>query len=136
MPLATHPPEPDLFLPLPSPGERWDPHTIHTHYFGFCVPEAALGAFIYIRYHPAFPLSGAGVLLYSGLDGHTLSDSLFHDYQLTLPWPEIDGNVIRTANGLTVDFTEPGRRAHLTFESADGEARFDIDALAVSGLAA
>lgn len=49
MPLATHPPETDLIMPLPGPGESWDPHTIHTHHFGFCVPEAAIGVFAYVR---------------------------------------------------------------------------------------
>lgn len=50
----------DLLIPLPAAGESWDPHLIHTHYFGFSVPEAAIGAFLYIRYQPAFPLSQGG----------------------------------------------------------------------------
>ncbi len=40
MALATQPPESDLILPLPGAGEQWDHHTIHTHYFGFAVPDA------------------------------------------------------------------------------------------------
>jgi hypothetical protein len=54
-------PETDLWLPLPPNGAEIDPHTIHTHYFGFSIPEANLGGFIYIRYQPAFPLSQGGV---------------------------------------------------------------------------
>jgi hypothetical protein len=37
----TQPPETDLIIPLPGDGQLWDPHTVHTHYFGFCVPEVA-----------------------------------------------------------------------------------------------
>ena len=36
---------------------EYRPHTIHTHYFGFCVPEARIGAFTYIRYQPYFRLA-------------------------------------------------------------------------------
>lgn len=134
--LAVQPPETDLIVSQPDPGERWDPHTIHTHYFGFCVPEAQVGVFTYIRYQPAFPLSQGGVMIYRGLENRFLSDSLFHDYQITMPWPEISGTAFKTANGLTYDFVEPGRRARLLFESEDGAASFEIEAVAVTGLAA
>ena len=63
MPMPTQPPESDLILPLPGPGESWDHHTIHTHYFGFAVPEAAIGVFAYIRYQPTFPLSQGGIVI-------------------------------------------------------------------------
>jgi hypothetical protein len=46
MVLVQHAPETDLWLRLPDDADRIDPHTIHTHYFGFTVPEAALGGFI------------------------------------------------------------------------------------------
>ena len=68
MPIATQPPETDLIVPLPADGERWDPWTIHTHYFGFTVPEAELGGFLYLRCQPAFALSQGGVVVYRGLD--------------------------------------------------------------------
>src|ERR1700739_4524447 len=61
-------PETDLWLPLPPNGAEIDPHTIHTHYFGFSIPEANLGGFIYIRYQPAFPLSQGGVCIFRGMD--------------------------------------------------------------------
>ena len=38
MPIAIHPPQADLILPLPAAGEQWDPYTVHTHYFGLTVP--------------------------------------------------------------------------------------------------
>ena len=53
-------PETDLYLPLPTAGETWDRHTLHTHYFGFQIPEAEIAAFIYIRYLPAFRSRRAG----------------------------------------------------------------------------
>jgi hypothetical protein len=133
--LAVQPPETDLIVPLPEPGELWDPHTIHTHYFAFCLPDSQMAVFTYIRYQPAFPLCQAGVLVYRGLENRYLADSLFHDYQITLPWPQVDGNAITSANGLTYDFVEPGRRAQLRFHSADGATSFEIDAVAVTDLA-
>lgn len=90
MPITTHPPETDLLVPLPSEGEQWDPHTIHTHYFGFSVPEARLGGFIYVRYMPSFPLSQGGVCLFRGMDNPTPLDMEFLDYEITMPYPEID----------------------------------------------
>src|SRR5258705_8194181 len=85
MAIATQPPETDLILPLPATGESWDPHTIHTHYFGFSVPEAALGAFLYVRYQPAFPLAQGGVCIFRGLDNVSPLDMEFLDYEITMP---------------------------------------------------
>ena len=53
MALATHSGDTDLLLPMPAAGEQWDPHLIHTHYFGFCVPEAAIGASPHFRVRPS-----------------------------------------------------------------------------------
>jgi hypothetical protein len=133
---ATHPPETDLIVPLPADGETWHPHTIHTHYFGLSVPEAELGAFIYIRYQPAFPLCAGGVGVFRGLDNVQLGDMEFLDYQVTMPWPEIDGGAITTANGLRIDFVEPGARARITYTSADGETSLELEQTAVSPLLA
>ena len=133
MPIATHPPETDLLVPLPD-GETWDPLTIHTHYFGFSVPEAEIGAFLYVRYQPAFPLSQGGVILFRGLDNVAFGDAEFIDYRNTMPWPKIDGSTITTANGLRIEFLEPGRAAHVTFESPDGETRIDVTQEAVTPL--
>jgi hypothetical protein len=129
-------PETDLIVPLPGPGDTWDPHMIHTQYFGFCVPEAQLGVFTYIRYQPYFPLSQGGVLAFQGLDNLAITDMAFADYQMTMPWPQIEGNAFTTANGLTYDFVEPGRRARISYASTDGEASIDVEATAVTPLAA
>jgi hypothetical protein len=134
--LGERAPESDVYLPLPEAGEQWDPHTIHSHYFGFAIPDKAIGAFIYMRYQPAFPLLSGGVLIYQGLDNLVLSDSLFHDYELTMPWPPGDAHTFKTANGLSVQFVEPGRLAQLSFRSEEGATEFEITATAVSGLAA
>jgi hypothetical protein len=136
MPHSTQPPETDLLIPLQPDGDDWDPHMVHAHYFGFCVPEAALGVLTYIRYQPHFPLAGGGVLVYQGLDNFTHTDALFQDYQLTLPWPTIEGNAVTLANGLTFDFVEPGRRARVVYRSTDGEVSLDVEATAVSPLIA
>lgn len=126
----------DLHLPLPPPGAVWDPHTIHTHYFGFSVPEQAIGCFIYIRYQPAFRLCGAGVSIFRGTDNHTVLDASYLDYEVTAPWPEVSGNTITTSNGLTIDFAEPGRVAVVSYESPDGKASFRITQTALTALVA
>ena len=136
MPFATQPPETDLIVPLPRDGESWDPWTIHTHYFGFTVPEAEIGSFIYIRYQPAFPLSQGGLVVFRGLDGLEPSDSEFIDYRATMPYPTIEGNTFTTYNGLRIEFLEPGRKAHITFASEDGETSIDLIAEAVTPLLA
>ncbi len=134
--LPVHPGETDLLLPMPGPGERWDPHLIHTHYFGFSVPEAAIGAFLYVRYQPAFPLSQGGVCIFQGTDNVEHTDMAFLDYEITMPWPTIEGATITTDNGLTIDFVEPGRVARITYRSDDGRASIDVVAEAVTPLLA
>ena len=136
MALATLPPETDLLLPCPEPGEQWDPHTINTHYFGFSVPEAGIGAFLYLRWQPAFPLSQGGVCVFQGTDNVEHTDMAYLDYEMTMPWPEVDGNVIRTANGLQIAFEELGQRARITYASPDGETRIDVLQEAVTPLLA
>src|ERR1700712_3516015 len=119
MAMNTHPPETDLILPLPVDGEQLDPHTIHTHYFGFSIPEAGIGAFLYVRYQPFFPLSQGGVCVFQGTDNVEIQDMAFVDYEMTMPWPQIDGNTITTANGLKIEFLELGRVARITYASDD-----------------
>jgi hypothetical protein len=136
MSVDTQPGDTDLIIPLPAEGQVWDPHTVHTHYFGFCVPEAEIGVFLYIRYMPYFPLCQGGVLVFQGLENLATTDAVFHDYEITMPWPEIDGGRITTANGLSFDFVEPGRRAVLRYHSTDGRTSFDVEASAVSLLLA
>jgi hypothetical protein len=134
MPIATHPGETDLIVPLPGDDDHWDPHTIHTHYFGFSVPEAELGAFLYLRYQPAFPLSQGGVALFRGMDNVHALDMEFLDYEITMPYPEISGNTITTANGLRIEFTEPGRAATVSYRSRDGSTSFELQQTAVTPL--
>jgi hypothetical protein len=134
MTIATHPPETDLIVPLPGAGESWDPWTIHTHYFGCSVPEADIGVFAYVRYQPAFPLSQGGVAIFQGLDNLEPNDMAFIDYRVTMPWPEIEGSTITTANGLRIEFLELGRSARVSFTSADGETSINLLQQAVSPL--
>ena len=68
MAVETQVPETDLWLPRPGEAERWDPHTIHTHYFGLCVPEAEIGVFVYVRAQPVFGLCSGGVCVFRGLE--------------------------------------------------------------------
>ncbi len=136
MPLGTHPPETDLLLPFPGEGEQWDPHTIHTHYFGVGVPEAKIGSFIYFRYMPVFNLCQGGLIAYEGTNNLTPTDALFLDWEITMPWPEVEGNKITMPNGLAVEFPEPGKRAILTYTSTDGQTKLEVEGKAVTPLAA
>ena len=66
--IGTHDPEKDLWVPRPPAGEHWDPHTMHTHYFGFSIPEHEIGAFIYVRWQPSLDCCNAGVSIFRGTD--------------------------------------------------------------------
>jgi hypothetical protein len=136
MAFATHPPETDLIVPLPGDGDQWDPHTIHTHYFGFSIPEAQIGAFLYIRYMPVFRQAHGGVCIFQGTDNVSLLDMEFLDYEVGLPWPKIEGSTIETANGLKIEFLEPGRTARVTYTSSDGTTSLDVTQTAVTPLLA
>src|ERR1700738_4484112 len=133
MAFATHPPDTDLIVPLPD-GEQWHPHTIHTHYFGFSIPEAEIGAFLYVRYMPYFPLCQGGVCIFQGTENVAPIDIAFLDYEMTMPWPKIDGRVIQTANGLRIEFLEPRSSARITYASKDGETALDVTQTAVTPL--
>ena len=133
---ATHPPESDLILPLPGAGEEWDSHTIHTHYFGLSVPEAAIGAFIYIRYQPAMALCQCGVVIFRGTDNVSILDAEHVNYEITMPWPRVEGTTITTDNGLKIEFLEPGKTARITYHSGDGGTSVDVIAEAVTPLLA
>jgi hypothetical protein len=143
MPLATHGPETDLLLPRPSAGEVWDPHTIHTYYFGLSVPEAEIGVFVYLRSQPVFGMCTGGVAVFRGLD-NVLPLGIEHlDWILTMPYPEIVerpgvGGVptagITTMNGLRIAFLEPGRVVRLTYASPDGATSLDVTQTAVTPL--
>jgi hypothetical protein len=128
--------ETDLIAPRPAAGESWNPETIHTHFFGCPVPEAAMSIFTYIRYIPAFGCCQGGVLVYQGMDNLVLTDLAFHDYRLAMPWPEIDGSRFTTVNGLSFDFVEPGRRTEIAFDSSDGTLQLRMTATAVTPMAA
>lgn len=136
MTLEVAPPSTDLHIPLPPAGSQWDPHMIHTHYFGFSIPEESIGCFIYIRYQPTYGMAGAGVSIFRGTDNHTLLDAEHMNYEVVSPWPTVSGNTIRTSNGLTIDFVEPGREVIVTYESTDGTASFEVTQTAITSLVA
>lgn len=135
MSLAIHPPETDLIGITPD-GDGWEPSTVHTHYFGFQVPEAGIGAFLYIRYQPYFPLSQGSVIIFQGLDNVAHVELAHMDWQVTMPWPQVDGRTITTANGFRIEFLELGKIARTTYRSTDGATSFDLVHTAVTPLIA
>lgn len=128
--------ETDLILPLPEPGEQVHPYTVHTHYFGFTIPEAGIGAYLYARYMPAFGLSQGGPTIFRGMDNVSLLDAEYHDYRATMPWPAVTGNRIRFENGYEIDFVAPGVLVRLSYQSPDGEVGFDLEQRALTPLVA
>ena len=136
MPLRTQPGATDLYLPLPEEGEVLDPYTVHTYYFGCSVPQARIGAYIYLRVQPAFRLAQGGAVIYRGLENTVVLDAEHHDYRATMSWPEVDGNVIRAANGLTITVLTPGELIRVQYSSPDGVTRFDLEQRAITPLVA
>ena len=132
MNIAGVPAATDLMIPKPAAGEVWHPHTIHTHYFGFSVPQANIGVFIYVRYQPVFELSSGGVCIFQGMDNLRPLDCEHSNFIVTMPYPEVVGNVIETVNGLRLEFIEPGKVVRLTYESPDGETGFDVTQTALT----
>lgn len=133
MTLATHPPESDLWIPKPD-GAIWNPHTIHTHYFGIAVPDAAIGGMLYLRWMPVFNLLQAGVMIYQGTNNIHFLDVEHQDYQMTMPWADFEDGVVTTANGLQLAVEKPGERLRLTYRSADGSTSFELVKTGVSPL--
>jgi hypothetical protein len=136
MSLALQPGATDLFVPLAEEGEVLDPYTVHTHYFVFSIPEAGIGAYVYLRLQTAFGLSQGGPVIFRGLDNTALLDAEYHDYRATMPWPQVEGNVIRVANGYTITVVEPGALIRLQYASPDGRTSFDLEQRAISPLVA
>ncbi|MGH8992080.1 MAG: tyrosine protein kinase [Acidimicrobiia bacterium] len=131
--LSVHAPETDLIGVFAGDG-AFEPDTVHTHYFGFQVPDAGIGAYTYIRYQPWFPLCQGGVVIFQGLDHRVVLDAAYLDYRMAMPYPAVDRSRITTANGYSVEFLELGRSARITYESP--EAAFDITQVAVTPLVA
>lgn len=130
--IPVHAPETDLIGVFADGG--FDRDTVHTHYFGFQVPEAGIGVCTYIRYQPWFPLCQGGVSIFRGLDNRVPLDVDYLDYEIYMPYPEVEGSRITTANGFTIEFLELGHKARITYESA--EAAFDVTQVAVTPLVA
>ena len=131
---ATHPPESDLWLPRPKPGEKWDAGMLSTHYHGIHIPEQRIGAYIYSLNRAAFGCNQGGVLIFQGDQNLDPLDMAYLDYGMTMDWPEVEGNTITTANGLRIDFLEPGRVVRLTYTSPDEQTRLDVTGEALTPL--
>jgi hypothetical protein len=132
--LSIQPASTDLLLPRAEPGATLHPYTVHTHYFGFSVPEAGIGAFLYARYIPAFGLAQGGPVIFRGMDNVSPLDVEYHDYRATMPWPEVEGGTIRLDCGYEIDVVKPGELIHLRYQSPDGAVGFDLDQRAVTPL--
>ena len=127
---STHP-RPTCSCPCPEPASggtrtRSTPTTSASR-----SPRREIGAFLYIRYQPAFPLCQGGVCIFRGSTTsaarHRVPRLRDHDAVA-----EIDGNTITTANGLRIEFIEPGRKARITYASADGSTSLDVAQTAVT----
>ncbi|MGH8999042.1 MAG: DUF7064 domain-containing protein, partial [Acidimicrobiia bacterium] len=125
----------DLLVPRPG-GGSWDPSTVHTHYFGFSVPEHGIGVFAYIRWQPVFGSASGGVCIFRGLGNREPLDVEHNNFVYTMPYPRLSGTTITTVNGLEVDFVRPGAEVRLRYGAPDGSAGFDVTQRALSPLVA
>jgi hypothetical protein len=136
MPIAVEPGETDLILPRArgDGGATVHPYTVHTHYFGFTIPEAGIGAYLYARYMPAFGLSQGGPTIFRGMDNVTLLDAAHIDYRATMPWPDVNGSRIAFDSGYVIDVKRPGELIELRYASPDGAVSFELEQRAVTPL--
>jgi hypothetical protein len=135
MTFGTQPAETDLIGTDPA-GRDWEPATVHTHYFGFQVPEAQIGGFTYIRYQPYFPLSQGNVIVFQGTDNVSHLDCAFLDWEMAMPYPTRVGNAITSPSGYRIEFLELGQTVRITYESRDGTTSFDLLQEAITPLIA
>jgi hypothetical protein len=128
--------EMELHMPTPAPGAVWAPWTCNTHFFSFAVPEADIGAFLYIRWQPASMTSQGGVCLWQGCDALEMLDMDHHDYRVTMGWPKVElgGRKITTEQNYSIEYAEDLRSQRLTYDSRDGSASFDLLATGVTPL--
>jgi hypothetical protein len=134
--LGTQPGSTDLLLPTAQPGDGTHPYTVHTYYFGFTIPEAQIGAYLYFRAQPAFGLCQGGPVIFRGLDNTELLDAEYHDYRATMPWPAVSRNTVTIDNGYVIEWPEPGRLARLRYRSPDGSVSFEIEQRGITPLLA
>jgi hypothetical protein len=76
------------------------------------------------------------VIIFQGTDNVHHVEIDFLDWEMAMPYPEVDGHTITTANGFRVEFLELGRRARTTYRSSDGDTSFDLEHTAVTPLVA
>lgn len=131
---GVHPPESDLWVPRPAPGEVWDPAMLSTHYHGIHIPSERIGAYIYSLNRPAFGTNQGGVLIFRGEDHHDPLDIEYLDYGMTQSWPTVDANSLTLENGLRIEFVELGPVVRLTYRSPDGGTWIDVTGEAVTPL--
>jgi hypothetical protein len=125
----------DLFGTDPTEqAGNYRPHTTHTHYFGFHIPEAEIGCYTYVRYLPYFGCMQGNVMIFQGTDNHQLLDMAHLDYAMTADWPTVEDTTITTTQGYRIEFLELGRRARVTYRSEDGRAAFELEQTAISPL--
>jgi hypothetical protein len=132
MAIETAPPEYDLWIPAPEEGETWDPHTTHTHYFSFSIPDAKIGSFIYASYKPGTHSMHGGIFIWQGHDNNEPMEMDHHDYQIQMGWPTIEGNTVTIENGMRFEFLTPGEEVRVTYSSKDGATTLDCVQRAVT----
>src|SRR5262249_7420292 len=74
--------------------------------------------------------------IFQGLDNVHHLDVEFLDWEMAMPYPEVDGRTITTANGFRVEFLEPGRQARTSYRADDADTSFDLVHTAVTPLVA
>ena len=114
---------------------REQPHygLTETQYFGFCIPEHRIHAFLYLWYHPNLKVVSGGPIVFQGIKPISLSVELT-DYLDFMPDSRLTGGLrsFRFDNSYQVEMLEPGRKFRARYSNPERRNSFDILYTAVS----
>lgn len=113
----------DEFLHPAAPSGHY--RATETSYFGFSIPEHRINAEIYIWYHPVLKVMAAGIWIYQGLRGLTLSSDYINHYGY-LPMPNDIGDYAIEALGLKIKVLNPLKSIQIDLHDADENVSFSL----------
>lgn len=104
-----------------------------TQYFGFCVPDKSIHAFLYLWYHPNLDVVSAGPMIFKGKKSISLASELI-DYRQYVPASQLGKKLtdFRLENSYAVKMIEPGRKFRLTYDDPSRKNAYDLTYTAVS----
>jgi len=98
-----------------------------TQYFGFCIPEHNIHAFLYLWHHPNLGVVSAGPLVFQGKKAISLACELI-DYRQYIPDSQLGGGYTKfeLESSYAVTMVEPGRKFHLRYNDPARQNSYDL----------